>query len=256
MADEPPRKPVQAPKLRDAPAARSSGPAPGASRRSIYVIVALTVAAAAILALGVTVFGPSNDPGFEPGVETIGAGLPQNGLVLGDPGAPVTLVEYADIQCPFCARLAAEMPEVVDRYVRDGRVKIELRGLAFIGEDSEEGMRFVYAAGERDRGWDAADLLFQAQGGENTNWVNEDLLRDIARAIGLDPDATLERAESPEIAAQLQEAAASADELEVTSTPSLLIGPSGGELRKIELESLDAEALYPILDEELETAEQ
>ena len=51
--------------------------------------------------------------------------------------SPVTLVEYADLRCPFCAQFALEvLPTIVRRYVRTGRVKIEYRGISFIGDDS------------------------------------------------------------------------------------------------------------------------
>ena len=50
---------------------------------------------------------------------------------LGSPDAPVTLVEYADLQCPFCAEWArGTFPAIVDEYVRPGQVRIEFRGLA------------------------------------------------------------------------------------------------------------------------------
>src|SRR5262245_44890337 len=46
-------------------------------------------------------------------------GIPQQGNVLGRPDAPVTIVEYADYQCPYCARWAIDtLPAIVDEYVR------------------------------------------------------------------------------------------------------------------------------------------
>ena len=244
-----PRKPVQAPKRRGE--SRPPSPSTTGDRRTVYVIVAIAILAAAVLAVGVTVSGDDGGADIEPGVETIATGIEQNGLVLGDPDAPVTIAEYADIQCPFCAELAAELPEVVDRYVRDGRVKLELRGLAFIGEDSREGMEFVYAAAEKNKAWDVVDLLYQSQGPENSGWVDEDLLTQIAEGVGLDAEQTLERAQSDEVGEEIDAEAARAEKLEISSTPTLLIGKSGGELRRIELESLDAEVLFPIIDEEL-----
>ena len=69
-------------------------------------------------------------------------GIPQDGIALGEPDAPVTLVEYADLQCPFCAEWALQtFPELVADYVRDGRLRIEFRGLTFIGPESEDALR-------------------------------------------------------------------------------------------------------------------
>ena len=68
------------------------------------------------------------------------AGIPQKGAVLGAANAPVTLVEYADPQCPYCAQWAlGALPTIVQEYVRSGKVRIELRPLAFIGADSRAG---------------------------------------------------------------------------------------------------------------------
>ena len=61
-------------------------------------------------------------------------GIPQAGVVLGDPNAPVTLVEWADLQCPFCREWStAAFPALVHDYVRTGKLQIVFRGLAFLG---------------------------------------------------------------------------------------------------------------------------
>src|SRR4051812_47968324 len=63
-------------------------------------------------------------------------GIRQSGYALGSPNAPVTVVEFADMQCPFCAEFDREvLPTVLQRYVRTGKVRVELRTMAFLGED-------------------------------------------------------------------------------------------------------------------------
>jgi uncharacterized membrane protein len=75
------------------------------------------------------------------------AGIPQAGAALGNPNAPVTFVEYADLQCPYCAEWARRtLPVLVDDYVRTGKLRIVFRGLAFIGPDSERALRAAIAA--------------------------------------------------------------------------------------------------------------
>ena len=59
---------------------------------------------------------------------------------------------------------------------------------------------------------------------------------------------------SAEVASAIAKESDRATELGISSTPTLLIGKTGGELRRIELESLDAEALFPVIDEELGSA--
>src|SRR4051812_16345162 len=65
-------------------------------------------------------------------VTTILRGIPQKGMSLGDPNAPLVLVEFADLQCPYCKQFAAtSWPNIVQRYVRTGKVRMELRLLDF-----------------------------------------------------------------------------------------------------------------------------
>src|SRR3954447_20306860 len=82
-------------------------------------------------------------------------GIPQDGLMLGDPKAPVLLVEFADLQCPFCKEFAAtSWPDIVKRYIRTGKVRMELRLLNILGEDSVKPNKAVMAAALQDRMWD------------------------------------------------------------------------------------------------------
>ncbi|MCL4286945.1 MAG: thioredoxin domain-containing protein, partial [Thermoleophilia bacterium] len=76
-------------------------------------------------------------------------GIPQKGIELGDPEAPVTLVEFADPQCPFCKEYTTEdLPPLVEDYVAGGDLRMELQLLTFIGPDSESIARAALAAGE------------------------------------------------------------------------------------------------------------
>jgi protein-disulfide isomerase len=144
-------------------------------------------------------------------------GIPQRGSSLGSPTAPVTVVEFADLQCPFCATFDRDrLPAIVARYVRTGMVRIELRLLAFLGEDSVAGARAAADAAGRDRLWQFADRFYRLQGAEGSGYVDDAFLRRIdPLTVGADPAAG-DRA----IAA----ARAAADAPHVTSTPSFAIG--------------------------------
>jgi protein-disulfide isomerase len=115
------------------------------------------------------------------------AGIPQKGNVLGDPSAPVTVIEYGDIACPGCqAASESIIPVLLDRYVRPGQVKMEFRPIAFISKSSERGALGVEAAGLQNKMWTLVSLLYKNQGDERDDWLSDDLLKEAAGKAGLD----------------------------------------------------------------------
>ena len=168
--------------------------------------------------------------------------------VLGRPDAPVTLVEYGDLQCPYCSAWTHEaLPVLVDEYVRSGKLRIEFRGMAFIGPQSETGLRAALAAGEQDKLWHVVDLLYHNQGHENSGWLNDGTLRLVGSSVpGLDVDRMLDRREA--MSAALEESEASAAAAGITGTPSFQVGLTGGRLTRVPISSLDAGALRPAIE--------
>ena len=177
-------------------------------------------------------------------------GIPQNGRVLGRPDAPVTLVEFADLQCPFCAQWSQQaFPELVNDYVRTGKVRLVFGGMAFLGPDSEQALRFALAAGRQGKLWNVVHLLYANQGTENSGWVSDRLLRGIGAAIpGFATKHALDEASTVPVHQEVESMAGEATSLGVSATPSFAAGRTGGALRLIEVRSLDAEGLRPALD--------
>src|SRR5207247_1739045 len=140
----------------------------------------------------------------------------------GSPTAPVTLVEYADLQCPYCAVWARDvLPAVVGEYVRTGRLRIVFRGLAFIGPESETALRSALAAGRQGKLWNVVELLYRNQRSENGGWVTEQLLRAVGNEIpGLDTERMLALRRSAEVTTQLETAKQQAEAAGVTGTPT------------------------------------
>jgi protein-disulfide isomerase len=177
-------------------------------------------------------------------------GIPQNGRVLGRPDAPVTLVEFADLQCPYCAQWSQQaFPELVNDYMRTGKLRLVFGGVAFLGPDSEQALRFALAAGRQGKLWNVVHLLYANQGTENSGWVSDRLLRGIGAAIpGLATQHALDEASTVPVHREVESMAGEATSLGVSGTPSFAAGHTGGELRLIEVRSLDAEGLRPALD--------
>ena len=178
------------------------------------------------------------------------AGVPQQGLWLGRPHAGLTLVEYVDVQCPFCGRFAREVfPQVVRRYVRTGRVRILFRGLAFVGPDSLTGLRWVVAAGRQNRLWNMLEGLYAHQGAENSGWITTSRLAAVARRVpGLHAVRLRRDSMSAGVTAQIRAAAAAAHAAGVPGTPYFEAGRSLSSLAPLKLTSFDPRDFTPQLD--------
>jgi len=181
-------------------------------------------------------------------------GIPQTGPVLGQPDAPVTLVEFADLQSPYCAQWSQEaFPEIVQDYVRTGKVRVVFAGLTFLGPDSEQALRFAHTAGDQDRLWNAVHLLYANQGPESSGWVTDELLRGIGAAIpGFRAEDALDAASSSPREKEIADAEALARRLDVHGTPSFAAGRTGKDISLLPVRSLDADGLRPFLDQLLD----
>ena len=159
-------------------------------------------------------------------------GIPQSGLTLGKASAPVTLVEFNDMQCPVCRDYQqAVFPELVRRYVRTGKLRMEMRLQSFIGADSVTAGRAVAAAARQNLAWTFADIFYSNQGQENSGYVTPDFVRSIATATPGLSHAQLLRDSTSALAAQALTAGKAAfDARSLTGTPSFLIGRTGGQL--------------------------
>ena len=167
-------------------------------------------------------------------------GIPQSGNVLGSPNAPVTLAEYIDLQCPACQAFETQaMPQLIQRYVGTGKVKVEARPIAFIGPDSQTGRAAALAAAKQNRFFNFSQLLYFNQGVENTGWLNDTMIKAAAASIpGLDVPRLLSDRSSATVSAQAKAFDAQSDQDKVTETPTVLVGKSGGPLRKVSFPSL------------------
>lgn len=206
-------------------------------------MLAFAVAIAAALALvAVALIGRSDSspPATATPVVDL-SGIPQDDRVLGSPAANVTLIEWADPQCPACRAYTEEFfPTVVDEYVRPGTINTEFRGFPFIGDDSVKAYRFLLAAGEQDKLWNLQEALYRNQGGENEGWVTEDLIRELASEIdGLDVDQLFVDAELDDIVAEADGAEAAGQAAGIPGTPTLMIQIGDEEPYVIQIATVD-----------------
>jgi len=159
-------------------------------------------------------------------------GIPQKGLVLGDPLARVGMTEFADTSCPACQRYTLDtFPTLSAQYVRTGKVRMELRLVDFVGPSSPRGRELVLAAAKQNKAWQLLDLLYQNQGDETTNWLTDDVARSIASKVpGLDVDKLFTDAGSAAVADQGTSMDAEAQSAGVKGTPTFFLTTPDGKV--------------------------
>ena len=197
------------------------------------VVAAVIVAGAIVISQGGAEDEETSSP---PRVERI----PQDGIWLGDPNAPATLIEFADLQCPFCAEFANdELPGVIDEYVRDGRLRLELRLLAFIGRDSFRAREVAHAAALQNRMWGFTERFYRNQGAENSGYATDEFMQRLARQTpGLDVQQLESDVGSQEAEALSREADMLGRRLDVPGTPAFYLVRDGGRPEPIEIDQL------------------
>ncbi|MEU1123883.1 thioredoxin domain-containing protein [Streptomyces sp. NPDC005899] len=144
-------------------------------------------------------------------------------LARGRTDAPVVLIEYADFRCGYCGKFARDTePELVEKYVKDGTLRIEWRNFPVFGAESEAAARASWAAGQQNRFW-AFHRAAYAEGAKEKGF-GTDRLRALAKQAGVkDLDRFADDAESPEAAQAVRRDQEQAYGIGATSTPSFLI---------------------------------
>jgi protein-disulfide isomerase len=157
-------------------------------------------------------------------------GLSQSGQVLGDASAPVTVTEFGDPQCPVCKEFSQQIaPDLISSEVKPGNVKYVYKPYLIIGPDSKPAMKAVLAAGEQNRFWNYLQLFYANQGEENSGYVTDDFLTNIAKAAGVsDLDAWNESRNSSHWDGAIANGTTEAEGFGFNGTPSLVAqGPNG-----------------------------
>jgi protein-disulfide isomerase len=95
--------------------------------------------------------------------------------ILGNASAPVTLIEYGDYQCPFCAQFFGQTEtQIIQNYVNTGKVKMVFRDFAFLGPESTAAANAAQCAEDQNKLWLYHDALYTAKLGDESKGGDED----------------------------------------------------------------------------------
>ncbi len=195
---------------------------------------------ALIAALGFAVFAPTTSRVFSqitnltPNPQTVPANVimpparphPQaDGNKMGDPNAPVKIIEYADFQCPYCLHYWEDTePQIIQNYVATGKVYYEYRSMGgFIGPESEAAAAAAYCAGDQGKFWEYHDILFANWTGENAGDFTQTKLQQFATALSLNLDQFNTCLNNGNYTARVNQDVTDAHVAGVQATPSFLI---------------------------------
>jgi protein-disulfide isomerase len=157
------------------------------------------------------------------------AGVPEHNGVLGNPNAPYTVTEYLDLQCPICKAASTQvLPSLIDDYIKTGKVKLQARTLHFIGDDSTAAAEFAAGAGRQGKLWSFIEAFYANQGEENSGYVTDSFLRDVAQASGVNADQAFAYAKTDGAQAALDTADSDASAVGANSTPTFTIKKGDG----------------------------
>jgi protein-disulfide isomerase len=162
-------------------------------------------------------------------------GIPQHGLTLGNPKAPVTMEMFIDVQCPVCDDYeVVHLPGVVNKYIRTGKVQLHLKPWAFIGSQSVTGRLGVIAAADQNKGFQYTKVLYDNQpaNAEGTGYLTGSWMAHIAASVtGLKLAQWRHDANGSAAQATAKAVDTLATQKNVQGTPTMFIGPTGGKLQ-------------------------
>jgi protein-disulfide isomerase len=176
-------------------------------------------------------------------VTSLIGGIPQNGNVLGNPKAPVTMEYFGDLECPVCKDFTlGALPSLIQSYVRAGKLKIEYRNLETATHDPEvfkTQQIAALAAGKQNKMWHFIELFYREQGEENSGYVTESYLQNLAQQVpGLNLTKWTSDRNNPALTNQLATDTQAAGNAGYTGTPTIVFGKTGGTQKKFEYTSL------------------
>ena len=107
--------------------------------------------------------------------------------ILGDPLAPITIVEFGDYQCEMCYRwFHTSRPLIVENYIETGKANLVFVDLAFLGRDSSKAAQATYCAEDQGQYWAFHDMLYNSQEHVDDGWANSERLKAFAFSLELD----------------------------------------------------------------------
>jgi protein-disulfide isomerase len=148
--------------------------------------------------------------------------------ILGDPSAPITIVEFGDYQCSSCYNwFHKEKPAIYENYIATGKANLVFVDLAVLGRDSPTAAQASYCAEDQGMYWEYHDLLYNSQESQIDNgWASSERLKAFAFSLGLDMDLFESCLDSGKYTKRVQYNVSEAKKHGARATPTfIIVGP-------------------------------
>ena len=148
--------------------------------------------------------------------------------ILGNPSAPITIVEFGDYQCHQCYNwFHNTKPAIFENYIDTGKANFVFVDLAFLGKDSLKAAQATYCAEDQGKYWDYHDVLYNSQESKIDNgWANSERLKAFAFTLGLDMELFESCLDSGKYSKRVQYNIEEAKKQGVRGTPGFfIVGP-------------------------------
>lgn len=144
--------------------------------------------------------------------------------ILGNPDAPITIVEFGDYQCTFCYRFHKSSLDIIDEeYIESGKVNLVFRDFPLNGPDSVLAAEASYCAKDQGKYWQYHNQLYNNWAGERTGWITKDSLNKFAKNVDLNLNEFNSCLESHKYQDVVLASYKFAQEIGIDATPSFLI---------------------------------
>jgi protein-disulfide isomerase len=148
--------------------------------------------------------------------------------VLGNPDAPVTIIEFSDFQCPFCRKFYKEtLPQIKKDYILTGKAKLVYRDfpLVQIHPGATPAAEGAECAKEQGKFWEMHDVIFdeQEKQGSGTIQFTADDVKKWAAKLGLNTSKFNQCLDSEKYKQEVEKDIADGSAAGVTGTPAIFV---------------------------------
>jgi len=154
--------------------------------------------------------------------------------IMGNVNAPITLIEFGDYQCYFCNQHFHNTGhELIEKYVKTGKVKILFKDFIIIGPDSRNAALATHCADEQEQFWNFHNILYNNWAGENNGWASPENLWKFSMELDLNMKQMTECLNEKRYMEKINSSNNDAETLGLTGTPAFFVVDKNNNVIKI-----------------------